>query len=66
MEDLKFKKNAEPMPLTEDFYYMINRGGWCIPEIFLEEEDAKRVREAIELIKQYERQGIEQGYFEEM
>lgn len=65
MKRLKFKKDVEPMGLTEDFYYMINGGGWCKPEKFLEEDDAKKVREAIRVIEQYESQGIEEGYFEE-
>ena len=63
---LKFKQDAKSIGLSDDFYYMINGGGWCRPEEFLEEEDAKKVREAIELIKQYERQGIDEGFFEEM
>lgn len=66
MEKLKFKKDSETMPLSEDFYYMINGGGWCAPEKFLEEDDAKKVREAIRIIEQYESQGIEEGFFEEM
>lgn len=66
MANLKFKGGAESVPLTEDFYYMINGGGWCAPEKFLEESDAKRVREALELIKQYELEGIEGGFFEEV
>lgn len=66
MEKLRFKKDADTIALTEDFYYMIYRGGWCSPENFLEEEDAKKVQEAIEIISQYEQQGIEEGYFEEM
>lgn len=65
-EKLKFKKDAEPIGLSEDFYYMINGGGWCAPEKFLEEEDAKKVREAIGIIEQYETQGIDEGFFEEM
>lgn len=65
-EKLKFKKDAEPIGLNEDFYYMITSGGWCAPEKFLEEEDIKKVREAIEIIEQYETQGIDEGFFEEM
>lgn len=63
---MKFKKNIRPIGLSEDFWYMINGGGWANPEKFLEDEDAKRVREAIKIIEQYESEGIEQGYFEEM
>lgn len=65
MEKLKFKKDAKPMGISEDFFYMISGGGWMAPEKFLEEDDAKRVREAIDLIEQYQEQGMEEGYFEE-
>ena len=40
MSDLKFKKDAEPMGISEDFFYMISDGGWWKPENFLEEDDA--------------------------
>lgn len=66
MEKLKFKNDAESMGISEDFFYMISGGGWMCPEKFLEEEDAKRVREAITLIEQYEQQGMDEGFFEEM
>ena len=66
MSDLKFKKDAEPMGISEDFFYMIADGGWCKPENFLEEDDAKKVREAINIIKQYEQQGYDEGFFYEM
>ncbi len=66
MENLKFKKDAEPIGISEDFFYMISGGGWCKPEVYLEEEDAKKVREAINVIKQYEQQGYDEGFFEEM
>lgn len=65
-EKLKFKKNSDVVGLSEDFFYMINGGGWCSPEKFLEQEDANRVRDAINIIAQYERQGIEEGFFKEM
>lgn len=64
-KELKFK-NVKTVVLMEDFFYMISKGGWCKPEIFLEEEDAKKVRDAIELITKYEKQGIAEGYFEEL
>ncbi len=65
MEKLKFKKDARPRGISEDFFYMINGGGWMRPEEYLEEDDAKRVREAIELIDKYQEQGMEEGFFEE-
>jgi|688.fasta_scaffold1748938_2 hypothetical protein len=66
MEKLKFKKNATPIAFSEDLWYMINGGGWCAPEQFLEEDDAKKVRAAIDIIKQYEDQGYDEGFFDEM
>lgn len=66
MSKLNFKKNIDPIGLSEDFLYMISDGGWCNPETFLEEQDAIKVREAITIIKEYEQQGIAEGYFEEM
>lgn len=63
---LKFKKEAESISLTEDFFYMISLGGWCDPEKYLEKEDAERVHQAIDIILQFEEQGIEEGFFEEM
>jgi hypothetical protein len=66
MDKLKFKKDAKPIGLTEEFFYMISSGGWCKPEKFLEKDDAEKVRNAIEIIKQYEEQGIDEGFFEEM
>jgi hypothetical protein len=65
MDKLKFKRGTGPVDLSEDFFYMITEGGWCAPEKFLEEEDAQRVRDAINLILAYEEEGIEGGYFEE-
>ncbi len=65
-EKLKFKKDAEPMAISEDFFYMINGGGWMKPENYLEDDDANKVREAIDIINQYEQQGIEEGFFDEM
>jgi hypothetical protein len=66
MEKLKFKKDIKPTSLSEDFYYMIDKGGWCNIEKYLESDDAKKVRKAINIIKQYEEQGIDDGYFDEI
>lgn len=67
MKQLKFKPETEvdKMPITEDFFYMLNGGGWIKPEDYLELEDAVRVKEAIKLIAQFQNQGYELGYFEE-
>lgn len=66
MKKLKFKTNADPMGLSEDFFYMISGGGWCKPEDFLENDDARKVREAIEIIEQYHQQGVDEGFFHEI
>ena len=66
MGELKFKKGVEPMPITDDFWYMLTSGGYCAPEKFLEDEDAKVVRAAINLLKAYEQQGYDEGFFEEI
>ena len=65
MEKLKFKKDCEPMSICDDFFYYLDGGGWLKPEDYLEEEDAKRVEEAVKLIAQFEREGIDLGFFEE-
>ena len=31
MDKLKFKKDVDSTPLSEDFFYMISDGGWCKP-----------------------------------
>lgn len=61
-----FKEDAAPVPLSEDFFYMVSGGGWCAPEKFLEEQDAKKVREAIRILELYRDLGIEEGFFEEI
>lgn len=63
MGKLKFK-NVEPVYIDgEDFFYGISEGGWFDPEKFLEEEDAKKVIEAVNLIESYRDQGIQNGVF---
>lgn len=64
MSKLKFKKNV---PVdddgigTDDFWYDCTRGGYIKPEKLLEEEDAKRVKEAIALVRQFEDEAEELG-----
>ncbi len=62
---LKFKKDIQPVG-TGDFYHDLIDGGYLEPEKFLEGDDANKVREAIELIRQYQNEGITLGLFEEM
>lgn len=66
MKKLKFKTDAEPIGISEDFFYMLEGGGWIKPENYLEADDAKRVREAIDLIAQFQDEGFEGGFFEEV
>ena len=65
MSDLKFKENCEQISVCDDFFYYLSRGGWIKPEDYLEDEDAKKLAEAILLIEKFEEQGTELGYFEE-
>lgn len=50
--ELKFKTDAEDMSTTEPYYDLFD-GGYIKPEDLLEEEDAKRVNEAVALIQQF-------------
>lgn len=63
---LRFKEGVRPLAMTEDFYYMVDAGGWAAPEKFLVPQDAAKVRAAIETLKQYEQTGKELGIFEEI
>lgn len=55
---MKFKNNVEPLG-TSDFYYDLTDGGYIKPETFLEDEDAKKVLEAIEVIRQFKSEAEE-------
>lgn len=65
MRELKFKKDAPEISMTNDFWYMVNRGGYIKPQDYLEPEDAKLVQDAIELLAAFEEQGEEKDLFQE-
>jgi hypothetical protein len=58
MTKLKFKQKVSEQP-TSDFWYDCTKGGYIKPENFLEPEDAKRVTEAIQLLRQFENEAEE-------
>lgn len=51
---------------TSDFYYDLFSGGYIEPEDYLEEISAKKVREAINIINQYESLLEDNNLIEEM
>jgi len=56
--NLKFKKDVEPQG-TGEFWYDCTWGGYIDPDKFLEPEDAKRIKEAINLVWQFEKEAEE-------
>lgn len=62
----KFKKDAEPIETTDDFFYMLFYGGYIKPEEYLEdEEQIKKLNNAISLIKEFRNDFENAGLFEE-
>lgn len=56
MSNLKLKP-ASKLPeycANDDFYYNLTSGGYLKPEDFLNEEDARRVRIAAQLLEEFE------------
>lgn len=51
---LQLKTGELETASTSDFYYDLFLGGYIEPEDYLEEVSAKKVREAINIINQYE------------
>lgn len=52
---MKFKKEIEQI-YTSDFWYDLTDGGYIKPELLLEDEDAKKVQEAIDLLMEFKDQ----------
>jgi hypothetical protein len=51
---MKIKENLQEVQ-TSDFWYDLSKGGYLDPEKLCEnEEDAKKVREAIKVVEEYE------------
>ena len=63
---LKLKQASLPTVSTDDFYYDLFLGGYFKPEKFLDEESAKKVQEAIDIINEYENLLVENELIEEM
>jgi len=59
------KENLEAVP-TDDFYYDLFIGGYFKPEKFLDDESAQKVKEAIDIIYQYEQLLLDNNLLEEM
>jgi hypothetical protein len=58
---MKFKKEIT----TADFWYDLFEGGYIKPEKVLEsKDDAKRVQEAIKVLKEFQKAGEEQDMIE--
>lgn len=50
---MKFKSDVETV-YTSDFWYDLFDGGYIHPEDFLEDEDAKKVKAAVDLVRQFQ------------
>jgi len=64
--ELRLKQASLSTASTDDFYYDLFLGGYFKPEKFLDEESAKKVKEAINIINQYENLLVENELIEEM
>ncbi len=54
--DWKFKEELEPQGSSDGFWYDITVGGYIKPEELLEDEDQlKKLNEAIEIVRSFER-----------
>ena len=62
-KQLKFKPVSGPV-YTSDPYYDLTIGGYIEPEKLLEEEDAKRVSEAVRLVQAFLDQAEARGIIE--
>ena len=60
---LKWKKDIEPKS-SDDFWYDVSLGGYIDPYEFLEEDDADKVFNAINILKQFKEEGEQNGLIE--
>jgi len=60
---MKFKKEAKPIE-TSDLYYDLFDGGYIKPDKILEQEDAKKVNQAIETIIKFLNEAEIEGLIE--
>lgn len=63
---MKLKNENLESVATDDFYYDLFIGGYFKPEKFLDEDSAKKVKEAIKTIENYEQLLIDNDLIEEM
>ena len=63
---MKLKEGNLESVGTSDFYYDLFLGGYFNPENFLDENSAKKVKEAIRIINQYESLLEDNDLIEEM
>jgi len=62
---MKFKKGASVT--TGEFWYDLTDGGYIKPEKLLKDKvQAKKITEAVELLREFKREAEEQGVIEEM
>ena len=60
---MKFRKEADPVMIT-DFWYDLTSGGYIDPDKILEPDDAKRVNDAIKVLREFEDEAIDNGIIE--
>jgi len=63
---MKLKDGNLESVTTDDFYYDLFIGAYFKPEKFLDEDSAKKVKEAIKTIEDYEQLLIDNDLIEEM
>jgi len=63
---MKLKNENLESVATDDFYYDLFIGGYFKPDKFLDEDSAKKVKEAIKTIENYEQLLIDNDLIEEM
>ena len=65
--DWKFKKNVETIYTGDGFWYDITYGGRIKPEDILDDdEQVKKIKEAVDILKDFEDTLTESGILEEL
>ena len=63
---MKFKKDVDPIPMTEDFWYMLTaKGNIHLHEILENQDDIDEVQKAIDILEEFESKCFDEGIFEE-
>ena len=64
--DWKFRDDAEPMLMTDNFWYMLVEGGYLKPEVYLSDQDQRdQVANAISILCSFENALEDNGLIEE-